>query len=192
MINSDKNDERYIIDNIIKECCKINNIKFPILNNEKDIRFNNIFKLMTSTYSIFLTNKFYKKYYNFKKRLLLNYFDTYNIVYLNYNHRNDILNIIEIINKILDIYNKFIDSLKKIPNSKIYITGGLSKQYSKLNKTNTSENVIIMSDGYGSTNLESKPEYVECITQSSLNIYDIGCDSLEWLKYYIKSSDIIF
>ena len=44
MINSDKNDERFIIDNIIKECCKINNIKFPILNNDKDIKFNNIFK----------------------------------------------------------------------------------------------------------------------------------------------------
>ena len=46
---------------------------------------------------------FYQKYYSFKKRCLLSYLDTYNIVYLNYNHRYDILNIIDVINNILDV-----------------------------------------------------------------------------------------
>jgi glyceraldehyde 3-phosphate dehydrogenase len=81
-----------------------------------------------------------------------------------------------------------IDSLKKIPNSKIYIAGGLAKQY----KNPNCENEIVMCDGYGSSSLDAKPEYIESISGTSLNVYDIGHDSLQWLKYYIKSSDIIF
>jgi len=80
-----------------------------------------------------------------------------------------------------------IESLRKIPGSKIYVAGGLAKQYNS-----TCSNEIIMSDGYGSSNLESKPEYIDSIVESSLNVYDIGRDSLEWLKYYIKESDIVF
>ena len=80
-----------------------------------------------------------------------------------------------------------IDSLKKIPNSKIYIAGGLAKQYNL-----TSVNEFVMFDGYGSYDLNSKSEYIEYISYSKLNVYDIGHNSLEWLKYYIQSSDIIF
>jgi phosphoglycerate kinase len=80
-----------------------------------------------------------------------------------------------------------IESLRKIPGSKIYIAGGLAKQYKS-----TCENEIVMSDGYGSSNLDSKPEYIDSIVGSSLNVYDIGRDSLEWLKYYIKETDIVF
>jgi glyceraldehyde 3-phosphate dehydrogenase len=80
-----------------------------------------------------------------------------------------------------------IDSLKKIPNSKIYIAGGLAKQYNL-----TSINEFVMCDGYGSYDLNSKSEYIEYISYSKLNVYDIGHNSLEWLKYYIQSSDIIF
>jgi glyceraldehyde 3-phosphate dehydrogenase len=80
-----------------------------------------------------------------------------------------------------------IESLRKIPGSKIYVAGGLAKQYKS-----TCSNEIVMSDGYGSSNLESKSEYIESIVDSSLNVYDIGRDSLEWLKYYIKESDIVF
>jgi phosphoglycerate kinase len=81
-----------------------------------------------------------------------------------------------------------IDSLKKIPGSKIYIAGGLAKQYKNINLVNE----VVMSDGYGSTSLDATPEYIDSITDSQLNVYDIGRDSLQWLKYYIKSSDIIF
>ena len=80
-----------------------------------------------------------------------------------------------------------IDSLRKIPGSKIYIAGGLAKQYKS-----TCANEIVMSDGYGSINLDSTPEYIDSIAGSSLNVYDIGPSSLEWLKYYIKESDIVF
>lgn len=80
-----------------------------------------------------------------------------------------------------------IDSLKKIPNSKIYIAGGLAKQYKS-----TCANEIVMCDGYGSCDLDAKPEYIDTIAYTKLNVYDIGHDSLDWLKYYIKSSDIIF
>ena len=81
-----------------------------------------------------------------------------------------------------------IDSLKKIPNSKIYIAGGLAKQYNNPNGVNE----FVMCDGYGSYNLDTKPEYIETIAYTKLNVYDIGHDSLEWLKYYIQTSDIIF
>jgi phosphoglycerate kinase len=80
-----------------------------------------------------------------------------------------------------------IESLRKIPGSKIYIAGGLAKQYKS-----TCANEIVMCDGYGSSNLESKPEYIDSIVGSSLNVYDIGRDSLERLKHYIKESDIVF
>jgi phosphoglycerate kinase len=80
-----------------------------------------------------------------------------------------------------------IDFLKKIPNSKIYIAGGLAKQYNI-----TSANEFVMCDGYGSYDLETKPEYINYISHTKLNVYDIGNDSLEWLKYYIQTSDIIF
>jgi glyceraldehyde 3-phosphate dehydrogenase len=85
-----------------------------------------------------------------------------------------------------------IDSLKKIPGSKIYIAGGLAKQYKNINKKTICDNEVVMSDGYGSTSLDATPEYIESITDSQLNVYDIGHDSLQWLKYYIKTSDIIF
>jgi glyceraldehyde 3-phosphate dehydrogenase len=80
-----------------------------------------------------------------------------------------------------------IDSLRKIPGSKIYIAGGLAKQYKS-----TCANEIVMCDGYGSSNLDSKLEYIESIVDSKLNVYDIGPNSLEWLKCYIKESDIVF
>ena len=51
-----------------------------------------------------------------------------------------------------------IDSLKKIPNSKIYIAGGLAKQYKS-----TSANEFVMCDGYGSSDLYAKPEYIETV-----------------------------
>ena len=49
-----------------------------------------------------------------------------------------------------------------------------------------------MCDGYGSYDLDSKSEYIQYISYSKLNVYDIGKNSLELLKYYIESSDIIF
>jgi phosphoglycerate kinase len=89
-------------------------------------------------------------------------------------------------NKIQDKF-PIIDSLKKIPNSHIFIAGGLAKQYNS-----NCANEFVMYDGYGSYSLETEPEYIASIADSTLNVYDIGKNSLEWLKQYIKSSDIIF
>ena len=97
----------------IKKCCLINDIDFPLLNNEKMIEkkeYKNIFKLMNSTYAIFYVNHNYGFFKSIWKRSLLKYFKNYDIVHLNYNDRCDIINIIGVINKIINIYNKFIDS----------------------------------------------------------------------------------
>jgi glyceraldehyde 3-phosphate dehydrogenase len=81
-----------------------------------------------------------------------------------------------------------IDSLKKIQNSHIFIAGGLAKHYKASNM-----NEHVMNDGYGSTDLKSEPKYIEYINPiDDLNVYDIGPNSMQWLKYYINSSDIIF
>ncbi len=94
---------------IIKECCKINNIKLPDLN--KNIKYNDLFNIFNSTYSIFLTNKFFRKY-SIRYKLILRYFKAYDIIYMNYDHKNDIINIIDIINQIILIYIKFADLIK--------------------------------------------------------------------------------
>jgi len=101
-----------IIDNmnIIKQCCIINNIDFPLLHNEKYTpkEYENILSLIKCEYAIFVT----EKYFSWPKINLLKYFNKYNITYLNYNCKLDILSIIEVINKIINIYEKFIDTLK--------------------------------------------------------------------------------
>lgn len=81
-----------------------------------------------------------------------------------------------------------IDSLRKIENSHIFIAGGLAKHYKSSNL-----NEYIMNDGYGNTDLKSEPRYIEYINPNeNLNVYDIGPNSMQWLKHYIKGSDIIF
>jgi hypothetical protein len=94
---------------IIKKCCEINSLIFPNIN--KNIKFDKLFNIFNSYYSIFLTNKFFRKY-SIKYNLILRYFKNYDIVYLNYNNKNDIINIIDIINQIISIYIKFSESIK--------------------------------------------------------------------------------
>jgi hypothetical protein len=94
---------------IIERCCKINNIRF--LDLDKNIKYDDLFNIFNSNYSIFLTSKFFRKY-SLRYKLILRYFKTYDIVYLNYNHKNNIINIIDIINQIISIYIKFIESNK--------------------------------------------------------------------------------
>jgi len=100
-----------IFENIIMKCCKINKIHISQIENKKEIinEYKNILCLFRSQYSIFLTDKFF----SWRKRLILRYLKRYNIVYLNFNYRTDILSIIECINKIIVIYYKFIESIKK-------------------------------------------------------------------------------
>ncbi len=74
-------------------------IATKIINkNKKNNKFmklcNNVLQMLNSTYVIFLTNK----YFSWFNRLLLKYFSKYNIIFFNYNDKDEILNILDIIN----------------------------------------------------------------------------------------------
>jgi phosphoglycerate kinase len=79
-----------------------------------------------------------------------------------------------------------IDALKKIPDSTLYIAGGLAKQYNE-----THANILVMEDGYGNTNLEENAKYISD-KNSTCNFYDIGIHSLSVLYKQIENADIIF
>ena len=85
---------------------------------DDDIDICNIIKLFFSDYVIFLTSKYF--FYNFDifclKKNLLQYFDKYDVIYLNYTNKNKIINLINIINNFIkntDIHtkNKFMNIL---------------------------------------------------------------------------------
>ena len=98
-----------------------------------------------------------------------------------------------------------INSIRKIPNSRLFITGGIAKQYHLLEQSTNGQgqdngqnngqtgqtNVVIMNDGFGNISLDKLPEYVSTI-ESVFNFYDIGSKSLDTLKEMIDQSDIIF
>ncbi len=80
-----------------------------------------------------------------------------------------------------------IESLRQIPNANVFIAGGLARQYKP-----SFSNEFVMTDGYGAANLDATPEYVPNIMESTLNVYDIGRNSLDKLKGMIAASDTIF
>lgn len=123
---------------IIKKCCDINLINFPIL--ERNNKYDDLFNIFNSNYSIFLTSKFFRKY-SIRHKLILRYFKTYDIVYLNYNHKNDIINIIDIINQIISTYIKFVESNKDNKEKskselfyQLYMDSKDSKELNELNE----------------------------------------------------------
>lgn len=101
------------------------------------------------------------------------------------NNKNKILCIIGG-NKIKDKL-PIINSFLQIPNAKIFVAGGLAKQYNK-----TNENTIIMEDGYGNINLDLEPIYIPNISSSLFNAYDIGDKSKNILINLISDADVIF
>jgi phosphoglycerate kinase len=80
-----------------------------------------------------------------------------------------------------------IDSLKTVPNSTIYIAGGLAKKYNGFE-----QNVRTMTDGWGNTEVNNISYYIIDIFNSEYNVYDIGDMSLREIKSLILSHDIIF
>ena len=70
---------------------------------DTDLDICNIIKLFFSDYVIFLTSKYF--FFNFDifclKKNLLQYFDKYDVVYLNYTNKNKIINLINIINNFI-------------------------------------------------------------------------------------------
>ena len=81
-----------------------------------------------------------------------------------------------------------INSLKNIKNSRVFMGGGLAKQYKEKHS-----NVFIMKDGFGNKNLnEVNTIYIDNVENPLYNIYDIGTNSLNELIDLVKDSDIIF
>ena len=85
---------------------------------DTDLDICNIIKLFFSDYVIFLTSKYF--FFNFDifclKKNLLQYFDKYDVVYLNYTNKNKIINLINIINNFIknsdiNTKNKFMSLL---------------------------------------------------------------------------------
>ena len=79
-----------------------------------------------------------------------------------------------------------INALRQISNSKLFIAGGLAKQYNEIY-----ENVFVMHDGYGNTSLEKEPLYIPN-KNTDYNFYDIGDGSYNKLIKLINEADIIF
>jgi glyceraldehyde 3-phosphate dehydrogenase len=80
-----------------------------------------------------------------------------------------------------------INSLRKFKNSKVFVAGGLARQYNEVN-----DNVIVMKDGYGNVHLTEEPVYIDDVKNSHYFAYDIGPNSLNELFDLIKDVDIIF
>ena len=93
---------------IIINLCKNNNIVIrsdEILN----VEMQHIFKLLTTEYVIFLT----EKYFSIPNYFLLKYFKRYKIAFYNYDYKKEILRLVDIINKIITKYNCITATFKK-------------------------------------------------------------------------------
>lgn len=80
-----------------------------------------------------------------------------------------------------------INSLRSLPNSTIFVAGGLAKQYKEKH-----ENVFVMKDGYGGENMDECKIYIANIYSTELCCYDIGDESLREVKKRIDESDVVF
>ena len=87
--------------------------------------------------------------------------------------------------------------IRNIPNSQLFIAGGIAKQYNEKynnnnnNQDNEQNNVFVMHDGYGNVSLDKPLIYIQSLN-TNLNMYDIGPSSLDNLLIMIDQSDIIF
>ena len=119
----------------------LNILKPYILNNMNEymifseISIIDIINILYAEYTIFLTGKFFiNTCFNLKKNLL-KYFNKYNIVYLNYEHKNKIINLINIINNFIknsdnDTKNKLINEI--FNNKSINFTFDLTKRMKQI------------------------------------------------------------
>jgi glyceraldehyde 3-phosphate dehydrogenase len=81
-----------------------------------------------------------------------------------------------------------IQSLKKIPNSCVFIGGALAKQYT----IEDSSREFISKSGYGNKSLTDELTFIEDIYTSELNVYDISIEGFLYLKSLLSDFDIIF
>ena len=81
-----------------------------------------------------------------------------------------------------------IKSLKKIPNSCVFIGGALAKQYTIEDPSRE----FVSTSGYGNKTLEDVLLHIENIYTSDLNVYDISIDGFLYLKKLLDKFDVIF
>ena len=133
-------------------------------NNEYDYKYyyKKIDKLIHTEYIIFLTNSYVKnKYFKFFKKSLLTYFNKYNVVYLKYHNKEEILDYLEKFNNSIklksdsekNIFAK-LNNIKKI--KLIYFLENIIEPNTLYKKTYFSQEELFMSfDNY----LIKKMEY---------------------------------
>jgi phosphoglycerate kinase len=81
-----------------------------------------------------------------------------------------------------------IQSLKKIPNSSVFIGGALAKQYTIEDSTRE----FVSVSGHGNKSLEDELIFIEDVYTSDLNVYDISLEGFVYLKKLLSNFDIIF
>jgi len=81
-----------------------------------------------------------------------------------------------------------IQSLKKIPNSSVFIGGALAKQYTIEDSTRE----FVSASGHGNKSLEDDLVFIEDVYTSDLNVYDISLEGFVYLKKLLSDFDIIF
>jgi len=83
-----------------------------------------------------------------------------------------------------------INKLQKIPNTRLYVSGGLAKHYEEFYS-----NVLVMRYGTGNEKLSDEPKELSLIdvkNNKDYNLFDIHDKSLTILKEEIDKADIIF
>jgi len=83
----------------------------------------------------------------------------------------------------------FIHRLRKLPNTRLFIAGGLAKHYEEYYN-----NVLVMKHGVGNENLDKEPKELSLIDvkNSDYNFYDISEKAIQCLINEIDNADIIF
>ena len=83
----------------------------------------------------------------------------------------------------------FINTLRNIPNTRLFIAGGLAKHYDE-----HYSNVMVMEYGVGNYKMDDEPMELSLIDvkNSSANFFDISDQSIQILMDEILKSDIIF
>ena len=148
------------------------------------IKKKNILKILNAEYVIFLSDKFFSK---FTKHKVLKYFDKYDILYLNYHKKDEVLEILNLINLFIKSGNEKEkkDFLGAIPNSKIkklkinyFLENNieLNTLYKKISFSN--EEIFISFDNYIFKKMEYKLRvFCQIAEKLGANVINIEYDS---------------
>jgi hypothetical protein len=148
------------------------------------IKKKNVLKILNAEYVIFLSDKFFSK---FTKHKVLKYFDKYDILYLNYHKKEEVLEILNLINIFIKSGNEKEkkDFLGAIPKSKIkklkinyFLENNieLNTLYKKISFSN--EEIFISFDNYIFKKMEYKLRvFCQIAEKLGANVINIEYDS---------------